>query len=318
MNRSLPQWLPVAVEGFCFIHGGRFGKESHNRAYYLVEGRRYAVHIIVCIKQVPDSREIRIDPKTNTLIRQGVPAIINYFDLHGLEEALRIKDEIGVRVTVVTMGPPSAEKALKQCIAVGADEGVLVSDRAFAGADTLATSYVIALTIQKVEEIWGMADIIFCGKQTLDGDTGQVGPGIACRLDIDQLTYVEKIESLDNVGREIVVHRHLEDGVERVRAKLPVLITAVAELNRPRRASLPGLLRAIRYQPIVWTTNDFPNVDRAKIGLRGSPTIVSKTWVPEPKNIETDWISAEDTTSIAEMLVKKLYESDVARTLGWV
>jgi electron transfer flavoprotein beta subunit len=275
------------------------------------------LHVVVCIKQVPDSREIRIDPKTNTLIRQGVPAIVNYFDLHGLEEALRIKDEHGARVTVVTMGPPSADKALKQCIAMGADEAVLVSDRAFAGADTLATSYVLALAIQKIEDTWGPVDMVFCGKQTLDGDTGQVGPGVACRLDIEQLTYVEKLEALDLMSREVIVHRHLEDGVERVRARLPVLITALAELNRPRRASLPGVLRAARYQPIVWTTNDFPNLDRSKIGLRGSPTIVAKTWVPEPKRVDTEFISGDDPQAVAEELVARLCATDLPQKLNW-
>ncbi len=265
------------------------------------------LHIVACIKQVPDSREIRIDPKTNTLVRQGVPAIVNYFDLHGVEEALRIKDEFGARVTVVTMGPPTAEKALSQCIAMGADEGVLVSDRAFAGADTLATSYVVALTVQKVEDTWGPVDIIFCGKQTLDGDTGQVGPGVACRLDIEQLTYVEKTEHLDINTREIIVHRHLEDGVERVKANLPVLITALAELNQPRRASLPGVLRGIRYKPIVWTTNDFPDIDRSKIGLKGSPTIVSKTWVPEPKQVDTEFLDTTDSKAAASHLLDRLY-----------
>lgn len=275
------------------------------------------LHIIVCIKQVPDSREIRIDPKTNTLIRQGVPAIVNYFDLHGLEEALRLKDQFGARVTVVTMGPPSAEKALKQCVSMGADEGVLVSDRAFAGADTLATSYVVALTIQKAEDVWGPADIIFCGKQTLDGDTGQVGPGVACRLDMDQLTYVEKVEHLDPEGREIIVHRHLEDGVERVRSKLPVLITALSELNNPRRASLPGILRAARYKPTVWTTNDFPDIDRSKIGLRGSPTVVSKTWVPEPKQVDTEFLDASQPGTVAGLLLDRLYQTDLPQKLGW-
>lgn len=275
------------------------------------------LHIVVCIKQVPDSREIRIDPKTNTLVRQGVPAIVNYFDLHGLEEALRIKDKYGARVTVVTMGPPSAEKALKQCISMGADEAVLVSDRAFAGADTLATSYVVALTIQKVEDTWGTVDIIFCGKQTLDGDTGQVGPGVACRLDIEQLTYVEKMEYLDTDTREMIVHRHLEDGVERVKARLPVLITALSELNQPRRASLPGILHAARYKPIVWTTNDFPNIDRSKIGLRGSPTIVSKTWVPTPKQVDTELLEQAEPDAIAEDLLNRLYITDLPQKLGW-
>ncbi|MDI3257208.1 MAG: electron transfer flavoprotein subunit beta/FixA family protein [Kyrpidia sp.] len=275
------------------------------------------LHLVVCMKQVPDSREIRIDPKTNTLVRQGVPAIVNYFDLHALEEALRVKDEHGARVTVISMGPPSAEKALRQCVSMGADEGILVSDRAFAGADTLATSYVLAMAIQKAEDEWGPVDIVFCGKQTLDGDTGQVGPGVACRLDIDQLTYVEKVESLDPVKREIIVHRHLEDGVERVKARLPVLITALAELNRPRRAGLPGVLRAARYQPIVWTTNDFPNMDRSKIGLRGSPTIVSKTWVPEPKQVNTEFIEGDDPAVTAQELLGRLYATDLPQKLGW-
>lgn len=275
------------------------------------------LHLVVCVKQVPDSREIRIDPKNNTLVRQGVPAIVNYFDLHGLEEALRIKDAYGARVTVVSMGPPSAEKALRQCVSMGADEGVLVSDRAFAGADTLATSYVVALTIQKVENEWGPVDIVFCGKQTLDGDTGQVGPGVACRLDIEQMTYVEEVESLDPVTREIIVHRHLEDGVERVKAKLPVLITALAELNDPRRSSLPGVLRGARYKPIVWSTDDFTDLDRSKIGLRGSPTIVSKTWVPEPKQVTTEVIEAGDPTLAAENLLSRLYATDLPQKLGW-
>lgn len=155
------------------------------------------LHIVVCVKQVPDSREIRIDPKTNTLIRQGVPAIANFYDMHGLEEALRIKDRYGARITVITMGPPPAEKALKECISLGADEAILVTDRKFAGADTLATSYVLAKAIQKAADQFGPVDLVFCGKQTLDGDTGQVGPGIACRLNLEQLTYVEKVVNLD-------------------------------------------------------------------------------------------------------------------------
>ncbi|KYP80991.1 electron transfer flavoprotein subunit beta/FixA family protein [Ferroacidibacillus organovorans] len=275
------------------------------------------MHIVVCIKQVPDSREIRIDPVTNTLVRQGVPAIVNFYDLHGLEEALRLKDEMGARVTVVSMGPPSAEKALKQCISMGADEAVLVSDRGFAGADTLATSYVVALTIQKVAQEMEAVDMVFCGKQTLDGDTGQVGPGVACRLDYDQLTYVEKVLDVDPVARTVTVHRHLEDGVEVVRTKLPVLLTALTDLNKPRRASLPGVLRAAKYKPIVWTTNDFPDIDRAKIGLRGSPTIVSKTWVPEPRTVHTEMIEAPDVWETAAALVERLWNTELPARLGW-
>lgn len=275
------------------------------------------MHAVVCVKQVPDSREIRIDPTTNTLVRQGVPAIVNYYDLHGLEAALQLKDLFGARVTVVSMGPPSAEKALKQCVAMGADVGILVSDRAFAGADTLATSYVVAATIEKVAKEFEPVDFVFCGKQTLDGDTGQVGPGVACRLDYDQLTYVEKIVQVDPDAQTVTVHRHLEDGVEVVRTRLPVLITALTELNTPRRASLPGVLKAARYKPIVWSTADFPDLDRSKIGLKGSPTIVSKTWVPEPRKVNTEVLAAETMDAVAELLTERLWSGELPVRLGW-
>lgn len=275
------------------------------------------LHIVVCIKQVPDSREIRIDPKTNTLIRQGVPSIVNFYDLHGLEEALRIKDEHGARVTVVTMGPPPAEKSLKECISLGADEAVLVTDRGFAGADTLATSYVVAKTIEKVEEEWGPVDIVFCGKQTLDGDTGQVGPGIACRLDLEQLTYVNKVVKVDGDSRRITVHRHLEDGIEVVETSMPVLVTALKDLNSVRRASLPGMIRAARYKPTVWTTQDFPELDRKQIGLKGSPTIVAKTWVPEVRKVNGEQVSGETAEELAQTLVDKLWTTELPQRLGW-
>jgi electron transfer flavoprotein beta subunit len=275
------------------------------------------LHIVVCVKQVPDSREIRIDPKTNTLIRQGVPSIVNFYDMHGLEEALRIKDELGARVTVVTMGPPPAEKGLKECISLGADEAVLVTDRGFAGADTLATSYVVAKTIRKVEEEWGPVDIVFCGKQTLDGDTGQVGPGVACRLDLEQLTYVGKVVKVDPERRRLTVERFLEDGIEVVETGMPVLITALKELNKVRRASLPGMIRAARYKPVVWTTADFPGLDRTQIGLKGSPTIVAKTWVPELKSVKTEMISGDTPEQLAESVIAKLWDSELPDRLGW-
>ncbi len=275
------------------------------------------LHIVVCVKQVPDSREIRIDPKNNTLIRQGVPSIVNFYDMHGLEEALRIKDEQDARVTVVTMGPPPAEKGLKECISLGADEAVLVTDRGFAGADTLATSYVVAETIRKVEERWGPVDMVFCGKQTLDGDTGQVGPGVACRLDLEQLTYVNKVVTVNEETRRVTVQRHLEDGLEVVETSMPVLITALKELNKVRRASLPGMIRAARYKPIVWTTADFPHLDKAKIGLKGSPTIVAKTWVPEVKSVKSVSIEGETVQEKAEKLISQLWGTPLAERLGW-
>lgn len=276
------------------------------------------MHIVVCIKQVPDSREIRIDPVTNTLIRQGVPSIVNFYDLHGLEEALRIKEQTGARVTVVTMGPPPAEKSLKICIGLGADDAVLVTDRGFAGADTLATSYVLAQTIQKVAQEWGKVDMVFCGKQTLDGDTGQVGPGIACRLDLEQLTYVSEVKRVDPERRTVQVGRKLEDGVETVETRMPVLITALKELNQVRRASLPGMIRGHRYQPVVWTTADFPDLDRSQIGLKGSPTIVAKTWVPEAKQVNCQWLEGEDAQVIASQACDALWENELPMRLGWI
>jgi electron transfer flavoprotein beta subunit len=275
------------------------------------------LHIVVCVKQVPDSREIRIDPKNNTLIRQGVPSIINFYDMHGLEEALRIKDELGARVTVVTMGPPPAEKGLKECISLGADEAVLVTDRGFAGADTLATSYVVAKTIAKIAEHWGPVDMVFCGKQTLDGDTGQVGPGVACRLDLEQLTYVHKVVKVDEEKRRVTVQRLLEDGIEVVETSMPVLITALKELNKVRRASLPGMIRAARYKATIWTTADFPGLDKAQIGLKGSPTIVAKTWIPAARTANGTMISGDSVEIQAEQLVTKLFEGELPERFGW-
>ncbi|HEY8346154.1 MAG TPA: electron transfer flavoprotein subunit beta/FixA family protein [Symbiobacteriaceae bacterium] len=261
------------------------------------------------MKQVPDSREIRIDTKTGTLIREGVPSIMNPYDLHGLEAALRLKEQFGGRVTVVTMGPPMAAKVLKQAVGLGADEGVLVTDRKFSGADTLATSYVLAEAIKKIAATWGPVDMVICGKQTIDGDTGQVGPGIACRLNLQQLTYVEKIIAIE--GRRIRVERHLEDGVELVETSLPVLITALKEMNTVRRASFPGMLKAARYQPVVWTVADFPDIDVQKIGLQGSATVVSRSWVPEVKKVNTTFVDS------AEALWKALWATDLPDRLGW-
>lgn len=275
-------------------------------------------HIVVCVKQVPDSREIRIDSKTNSLIRQGVPSIVNFYDLHGLEEALRIKDIHGARVTVITMGPPPAEKALKECISLGADEAVLVTDRGFAGADTLATSYVLGAAIRKVESEWGPADLIFCGKQTIDGDTGQVGPGIACRLNVEQLTYVNKIVSLENKDNLIRVQRHLEDGIEIVETKLPVLMTVLKDINKIRRASLPGMIRGARYKPYVWTAADFPELERSKIGLKGSPTTVGKTWVPEVRKSSGETINADKPQDIAKLALDKIWDTKIPQQLGWL
>ena len=189
------------------------------------------MHIVVCIKQVPDSAQIRVHPVTNTIMRQGVPAIVNPYDLFSLEEALRLKDKHGGRVTVISMGPPQAEGALKKCIAFGADAAILVTDRAFAGADTLATSFALASAIQQIEKDMKV-DMVFAGKQTIDGDTAQVGPGIAKRLNMQLLTYVSQIDALDMDKREIQVQRRAEGGVQVLQTKLPCLITMLEGYQR--------------------------------------------------------------------------------------
>lgn len=236
------------------------------------------MNIVVCMKQVPDATEVRIDPKTNTLIREGVPSIINPYDAHAIEEAVRIKEKFGGKVTVITMGPPQAKEALKKAISYGADEAILLSDKFFAGSDTLATSYILAQAIGKIDKK-EKVDIIFCGKQAIDGDTAQVGPGIAARLGIPQVTYVMKINSLDKDKKQLQAERKLEDRKEVVLAKLPVLLTVVKEVNTIRYSPLPFLLKAARYEVNSWNKDDI-NVDMEQIGLKGSPTTVSRIFPP--------------------------------------
>lgn len=233
--------------------------------------------IIVCVKQVPDTNEIRIDPITGTLIRDGVPSILNPDDKHAIEEALVLKDaNPEAHVTVITMGPPQAKEVLLECLSMGADRAILVSDRAFAGADTWATSETLAGTIKKI----GDYDIIFCGRQAIDGDTAQVGPQIAERLNIPQVTYVE---SLEEQGNDLIVRRQLEDGYEMIKLAKPALLTAIKELNEPRYPSIAGIIAACRDKEVeVWSVNDI-EVDLAQIGLKGSPTKVKKSFTPEVK-----------------------------------
>ncbi|WP_324716271.1 electron transfer flavoprotein subunit beta/FixA family protein [Carboxydochorda subterranea] len=272
----------------------------------------------MCIKQVPDSREIRVDPKTNTLMRQGVPSVVNPYDLHAVEEAVRIKGRFpGTRVTALSMGPMMAVSAVKECVALGADEGVLISDRAFAGADTLATSYALAEGIRKAASLWGPVDLVLCGKQTIDGDTGQVGPGLAARLQFEQLTYVDAIDRLDPSERRIRVRRHLEDGAEVVETSLPAVLTVMETINKVHRASLPAVLRAVRYQPIVWTLKDFPEIDRGQIGLKGSPTVVGKAWVPEPIRRAGQRLEGQPPEAAAHALFELLDQRRLPEKLGW-
>jgi electron transfer flavoprotein beta subunit len=234
------------------------------------------MHIIVCIKQVPNTTDVRIDPVKNTLIREGVESVINPFDAYAIEEAVRLKERFTGKVTVVTMGPPQADAVLKEAISLGCDEGILVSDRKFAGSDTWATSYTLSCAIKKI----GAFDIILCGKQASDGDTAQVGPGISTHLDIPQVTYVKKIEDIkDNKAR---VERLMEEGYDIVETPLPCLFTVVKEINTPRLPSLKGMMRAKSAKITQWMAADI-NAEPKNIGLDGSPTRVVKIFTPPPR-----------------------------------
>jgi len=232
------------------------------------------MNIIVCIKQVPDTNEVKIDPVTGTLIREGVPSIINPDDKNALEEALLLKDKYDAHVTVITMGPPQAEKALREALSMGADEAVLITDRAFGGADTLATSRVLAAAIQKLPY-----DIVFAGRQAIDGDTAQVGPEIAEHLSLSQVTYVEKVEI---EGRELTIRRALEDGYEVIKVKTPVLLTAIKELNVPRYMNVKYIYEAFQKEIKIWNSDDI-DIEKSLLGLGGSPTKVRKSMTKDVK-----------------------------------
>jgi electron transfer flavoprotein beta subunit len=234
------------------------------------------MNIIVCIKQVPDTTEVRIDPVSKNLVREGVKSIINPFDAYAIEEGVRLKEKFGGKVIVLTMGPPQAEAVLREAISLGCDEAVLVSDRAFAGSDTLATSYTLSKAIEKIKDY----DIVICGKQAIDGDTAQVGPGVAATLDISQITYVRKIEEI--IDGNIKAERATEEGYEIVQTKLPCLITVVKEINVPRLPSLKGKMKAKSAVVQVWKAADI-GAEANRIGLKGSPTEVWKVFTPPPR-----------------------------------
>lgn len=266
------------------------------------------IHIVVCIKQVPDSAQIRVHPVTNTIMRQGVPAIINPYDLYALEEALRIKDKFGGFVTVITMGPPQAEAALRKALSFGADDAILVTDRAFAGADTLATSFALASAIRQIEK--GMpVDLVFCGKQTIDGDTAQVGPGIAKRLNLELLTYISSIVSVNTDRKEIVVQRRSEGGVQVLKTRLPSLVTMLEGSNEMRFATMPNMIRAARTTVKRWDRVAAGIEDITKVGLKGSPTVVSKVFAPSPKTVKAEIIQTNsgEADEMAATLLMKMF-----------
>ena len=263
------------------------------------------MHIVASIKQVPDTTQVRIDPETNTLIREGVPSIINPFDVHAIEEAVRLKERYGGKVTIISMGPPQAAEALRKAMSSGADEVILASDRAFAGADTLATSAALTAIIRRVSQDEPV-DLVLCGKQTIDGDTAQVGPGIASRLKYAQLTYVDKIESVDLEARRIRVRRHVEGAHEVLEAPLPAVLTLLPDINEPRYASLPSLVRALRHQVPVWT-HETVALDPKTIGLNGSPTQVRRIFAP-PRRGRGEILpgGSDDPDAAAAALVERL------------
>lgn len=251
--------------------------------------------IIVCVKQVPDAKDVRLDPKTNTLAREGVQAIMNPYDRHALEEAVRLKEQSGGMVTVISMGPPQAEAMLREAVSCGADEAVLVSDRAFAGADTWATTYTLAQAIRKINDF----DLILCGKQAIDGDTAQVGPGLAERLDIPFVAYVRKINS--HTTDSIRVERLMDDGHDLVEVPLPALFTVVKEINEPRIPSLKGKMRAKKIDITVLNAADI-EADPEQLGLKGSTTQVVRVFSPELKG------ERAMLTGTADEQVAQLYE----------
>jgi len=228
--------------------------------------------IVVCIKQVPDTADVKINPETGTLIREGVPTIVNPFDMHAIEAGLQIKERTGGKVTVLTMGPPQAEAALRDALSMGTDEAVLLSDRAFAGSDTWATSFTLSKAIKKLG-----ADIIICGKQAIDGDTAQVGPETAEFLNIPHVSYVRKIEEVS--GNSIRVQRLMDEGYDIVESSFPVLLTVVKELNEPRLPSLKGKMAAKKAEIKKWGASDI-EADENALGFKGSPTQVKNIFTP--------------------------------------
>jgi len=232
------------------------------------------MNIVVCLKQVPGTTEVKIDPQTNTLIRQGIENIINPFDTYAIEEGVRLKEKHGGKITVITMGPSQAEAALREAISLGADEAVLLSDRAFAGADTWATAYTLSCAIKKLEKF----DIIICGRQTIDGDTGQVGPELAEMLDIPFVAYVGQIEEIKD--GYLRVRRMVEEGHEVIETTLPAVITVAKEINVPRLPSLRGIMKSKSAAIQTWGIREL-GVDQSMVGLSGSSTQVIKVFFPQ-------------------------------------
>ena len=262
------------------------------------------MRIIVCVKQVPDTNEIKINPETGTLIRDGVPSILNPDDANALEAALAIKDSCPdtTTVTAITMGPPQAKEMLKDCIALGADEAILLSDRALGGSDTWATSNALASGIKQI----GSYDLIFAGRQAIDGDTAQVGPQIAEKLNLPQVTYVRSLKLNDDC---LTVERALENGYEIIDVKMPCLLTTIKELNTPRYKTVQGIMDSESADISVWNADDI-GVDKHTVGLKASPTNVFKSFTPKPKGAGV-YVSGGSPKEKVQILLSALEEKHV-------
>lgn len=259
--------------------------------------------IVVCVKQVPNTNEIKINPETGTLIREGVESILNHDDANALEQALQLKDgQPDTTVTVLTMGPPQAKEMLQECIAMGADEAILLSDRALGGSDTWATSNALAAGIKKI----GGCDLIFAGRQAIDGDTAQVGPQIAEKLGVPQVTYVKDFKM---EGSDIIVNRSLEDGYEVLKLQMPCVLTAIKELNTPRYMSIRGILHGAKADIQVWGADDI-GVDKTTVGLKASPTNVFRSFTPKPKGKGVT-VEGDSAKELAGNLISKLKEKHI-------
>ena len=260
------------------------------------------MNIVVCLKQVPGTTDVKIDPETNTLQRQGIKNVVNPFDAYALEEGVRLKERYGGKVSAISMGPPQAEEMLREAVSCGADEAILLSDRAFAGADTLATSYTLSQAMNRIGEY----DLIVCGRQTIDGDTGQVGPELAEWLDVPFVAYVSKVEEIDNGLMR--VERMVEDGHEILEMPLPGIITVVKEINVPRLPSLRGMARAKKAEIPVWTAADL-GVDQSMVGLSGSATAVVRVFFPQ--RVHEGEMLEGDPESQVDALLGRLREARI-------
>jgi electron transfer flavoprotein beta subunit len=268
------------------------------------------MHIVCCVKQVPDTTQVKIDPATNTLVRAGVESICNPYDLVAVEAAVKLTEKYGGNVSVITMGIPAAEVQLRECLSLGANQAVLISDRALAGADTLATSYTLASAITKLNES-DPVQIVICGKQAIDGDTAQTGPGIATRLGFTQLTYVSQIIGMDVQNKTITVRREIENGSQIIEAKMPVMLTVELELGAPRYASLPNLIKAIKHEVKVWGAKEI-GCTAEYCGLKGSPTSVKTIFAPPPRKGGPVFDTSEGMDKAVDALLDTLFQKETA------